>query len=469
MGSNAQAQYIVHVSGNNVSAHTGDSSLAVGASLRSPMAVTRDVKGRIYIGHGGPLGGFFNDACVRRIDGDSAEITTIAGWPNLPDSAHYTLGHGVPATKGRLQGVAGMCIDQFGDLLIADGKSMVKKVIMLADTVEVEYTMWTVAGAWGTTNSSGDGGPAINARLDEPYDVAVDNANNIYICEKGKHVIRKILASNDTIYTFAGRYSQGYSGDGGPASQAKLNDPRGIHIKGNTLYIADYGNNRIRAVNLSNNIITTVAGSGEMGFGGDGGPAASAKLTQPVRVTTDLAGNLYVADVGNQRIRKVDMSTGNISTYAGTGAIFSGPDVIGDNGPATAACIVPYGMVFDNCGNMFVGTSMFNVRAVVPIKPKKGVLCGVKVVAIDETVTDATEGMLHIFPDPNNGRFTLQLSTSTTKEAEVIITDITGRKVQQLLTFTNRDITIELNEPAGMYFVQVVTVDGKWSSKMIMH
>lgn len=462
-GGNAGAQYMIHIAGNNVPAHTGDSSKAVTASLRCPMSLCRDIKGMLYIGDGGPLG-YNNDACIRMIDSFGI-ITTIAGKPGMPDSAQFFTER-IPATAAKLQGVAGVCIDQFGDLLIADGVSTVRKIKLNHDTIIID-TISTVAGMMGTTGSSGDNGAATSARLDKPYDVAVDNANNIYICEKGKHVIRRVGAGSGIITTFAGRYAQGFSGDGGLAINAKLNDPRGICVKGNTLYIADYGNNRVRAVNLSTGIITTVAGNG-IGYGGDGGAAVNAQLTQPARVTTDVAGNLYIADVANQRIRKVDAGSGTISTYAGNGNIFTGPDVIGDEGPATAACIVPYGMCFDNCNNLYVGSSMFNVRAVVPVKPTNGILCGVVAAGTENIAATAQIGGLRIFPNPNNGRFTMQLTADRNKAVEVVVTDITGRKIKQITTVANKETELLLNEPAGMYFIQAITDEGRCSSKLIV-
>lgn len=459
-------QYIVHIAGARKYGHGGDSARALQAELRCPMSVCRGKGNKgLYIGDGGPLG-YNNDACIRYIS-DTGIIYTIAGRPGIPDSAN-NLADGIPATAAKLQGVAGICLDQFGNLLIADGKSMVKRINMTEDTLYWN-TIETVAGRQGSTTSTGDWGPAVAATLDEPYDVAVDAANNIYICERGKHVIRKIFATNDTIMTFAGRYSAGFTGDGGAAVNAKLNDPRGIHIRNNTLYIADYGNNRVRAVNLANGIITTVAGS-SIGYDGDGGLAVNAKLTQPVRVTTDLSGNLYIADAANQRIRKVEASTGIISTYAGNGEYFFGPDVVGNDGPATAASLVPYGMCTDNCGNLYVGSPTYSVRAITVSKPKKrdSMLCSEKILFEEEVTLAKVNGTMKLFPDPNSGRFTLRLTADRAKAVEIVITDITGRRVKQMTGMTNRDLEVELNVAPGMYMLQAIAADERWSSKVVV-
>ena len=395
----ASAQYIIHIAGNNYYDHGGDSAKALAASLRAPMSVAMNDTGALFIGDGGPLG-YNNDASVRMV-AKNGKIYTVAGARNVPDSTDNT-GDGVTATRYKFQGIAGMCVDRNGDILVADGLSMVVRVNLKLGTVT------RIAGKRGVPGATGNNGPAKNALLKAPWDVAVDNANNIYIAEIGSHTIRKIL-SNDTIITIAGIGTPGFSGDGGPAVAARLDQPRGICVDGSgNVYIADYTNNRVRMISAGTGRITTIAGSG-LGYGGDGGLATMALLTQPAKVAIDLSNNLFIADVANQRIRKVAAGSGIITTYAGNGDIFTGPDVLGNNGPATAACIVPYGMCFDNCGNMYVGSSMFNVRAITLTKPAKrdSMLCGSKVVSTPLISTYSAEGAV-VFPDPNNGHFTFQ-------------------------------------------------------------
>ncbi len=209
----------------------------------------------------------------------------------------------------------------------------------------------TVAGN-GTPGYMGDGGAGISAQLNQPYDVAVDGASNVYIADTANYVIRKLDASTGIITTVAGNGMAGYSGDGGAATSAELNAPKSVvvDIAGN-LYIADTGNNVIRKVDASTGIMTTVAGNGKAGYSGDGGAATSAQLNTPYGVAVDIAGNLYVADVENHVIRKVTVSTGIITTVAGNGkAGYSG-----DGGAAISAEMSsPEGVAVDSLGNLYI-------------------------------------------------------------------------------------------------------------------
>jgi sugar lactone lactonase YvrE len=214
----------------------------------------------------------------------------------------------------------------------------------------------TVAGN-GAVGYSGDNGPATAANLSVPEAVAVDAAGNIYIADTFNYVIRRVAASTGYISTVAGTGTQGYSGDGGPATIAELYMPTGVavDVAGN-IYFAD--NQRIRKVTASTGIITTVAGSGTQGYSGDGGPTTSAELNWPWAVAVDAAGNIYFTDTDNQRIRKVAVSTGIITTVAGTGT----PGYSGDGGPATSAELnSPFGIAVDAAGNIYIA-DYFNNR-----------------------------------------------------------------------------------------------------------
>src|SRR5207249_4108531 len=177
-------------------------------------------------------------------------------------------------------------------------------------------TISTYAGS-GNFGFSGDGGPATAAELNFPRDVALDPAGNLYIADSGNSRIRKV-SPGGTISTYAGSGSRGFSGDGGPAAAAQLNNPVGMALDpAGNLYIADITNNRIRKV-TPGATISTYAGSGTGPFSGDGGPATAAQLSSPAAVALALPSNLYIADDGNYRIRKVTPG-GTISTYAGGG------------------------------------------------------------------------------------------------------------------------------------------------------
>jgi len=215
------------------------------------------------------------------------------------------------------------------------------------------YARWgpvisTVAGTGGVWGYSGDGGPATSALLSGPTGVVVDASGNLYISDYYNNRIRKVDTTGK-ITTVAGNGTYGYSGDGGPATSAAIGPAVGVAVDtAGNIYIPDEFNNRVRKVDTSGTI-TTVAGDGTQGFSGDGGPAASAQLWYPAGVALDAAGNLFIADNENLRIRKVN-AAGTITTVAGAGLGGSMVDGI----PATSAFIVPWGVAVDTAGNIYI-------------------------------------------------------------------------------------------------------------------
>ena len=270
---------------------------AVEARLRFPRAVTLDAAGNLYIADPG-------DHRIRRVD-SSGTITTIAGT-----GVEGYSGDGGPAVDAQIHHPAGMVVDTEGNLFFSEP---FERRIRRVDSSGI---ITTIAGT-GEEGFSGDGGPAVQAQLGSPSGVAVDAAGNLYITVITNSTIRRVDPSG-TIATIAGVGRWGFAGDGGPAVQAHLNSPSDVAVdSAGNLYIADESNLRIRRVD-SSGIITTIAGSGERGFAGDGGPAVEAQFDRPRGVAMDMTGNLYIADHGNHRIRKVDPS-GTITTIAGTG------------------------------------------------------------------------------------------------------------------------------------------------------
>jgi len=241
-------------------------------------------------------------------------------------------------------------VDAAGNLYIADsGNNRVRKVS--------NGVITTVAGN-GVLGFSGDNGPAISANLGLPSGLVLDPDGSLYIADGGNGRIRKV--SNGVITTVAGNgIGYGLNGDNGPALSANLNGPSGLALdSAGNLYIADSGNSSIRKV--SNGLITTVAGQGRYGFGGDDGPATSAYLTAPTGLAVDSADNLYIAD--DSRVRKI--SHGMITTVAGNGTLgFSG-----DDGPATNAELEsPAGIAVDAAGNVYVADPYNSrIRVLIP-------------------------------------------------------------------------------------------------------
>ena len=307
----------------------GDNGPATDARLDSPNGVATDAAGNLYFADS-------NNNRIRKVD-SAGLISTIAGTGERGFG-----GDNGPATDARLDSPRGVAVDGTGNLYIADSfNRRIRKV-------DSSATITTIAGT-GEFGFGGDGGPATEARLRSPTGVAVDGAGNLYIADTSNNRIRKV-DSTGTITTVAGSGERGFSGDGDPATEAQLNYPRGVAVDGaGNLYIADASNHRIRKVD-STGTITTIAGSGERGFSGDGDPATEARLRSPTGVAVDGAGNLYIGDSGNHRIRKVD-SSGLISTIAGTGERGFG----GDGGPAVQAQLaIPRGLAADGAGNLFI-------------------------------------------------------------------------------------------------------------------
>lgn len=305
-----QGSNIETVVGMGAASFGGDGAAASLAKLDTPSSITIDSQGNRY------LADRYNHR-IRKVAIDGG-ITTIAGT-----GVAGFAGDGGAATAAQLNEPTGVAVDSQDNLYIADSANQRVRMIDVAGTIS------SVAGN-GVAGYAGDGGSALSAQLQNPIDIALDAQDNLYIADYGNHRLRKVTAG--TISTIAGTGSAGFSGDGGVATAAQLNGVRGLVFDdAGSLYLADELNERVRKIDSLGNI-STVAGTGVAGFGGDGGLATAAQLSAPADLAIDAEGNLFVADSGNHRLRRID-TAGNITTFAGSGT--QGYD--GDGDAASAA------------------------------------------------------------------------------------------------------------------------------------
>jgi sugar lactone lactonase YvrE len=327
------------VSGDGEWIYRGDGALATFSPIFLPTGVVVDAAGNIYLSDS-------NNNRIRRVDAVSGTMSTVAG-----SGALGFAGDGGPAVQAMVSTPAGLTMDGAGNIYFADtGNQAIRRIDALTGTIT------TVAGQGGVEGYEGDGGPATAAQLSFPEAVVFDVTGNMYISDTGNNVVR-VVSKSGIITTFAGTGIPGFNGDGIAAQTAELNGPWGLAAAvDGSLYIADLTNNRVRRVDTAG-VISTVAGTGGGLFGGDGGPATTALIKAPAAVVLDAAGNLYIADSGNNRVRKVSALTGKITTVSGADSEEFG----GDKGPAVAATMYgPYALHLDTGGNLFVADLFHN-------------------------------------------------------------------------------------------------------------
>ncbi len=330
----AAAGTITTVAGNGTESFSGDGGLATNASLAFPSSVAVDTAGNFFIAD------LLNQR-VRRVDAATGIITTVAG-----NGTFGFGGDGGLATNASLAFPSSVAVDAAGNVFIAD---TFNERIRRVDAATGIIT--TVAGN-GTAGYGGDGSAATGANLNDPIGVAVDSVGNVFIADTFNQRIRRVDAATGFISTVAGNGTFGFNGDGGLATDAWMRDPVGVALdSAGNLFITDQNNQRIRRVDAATGTMSTVAGSGTFGFGGDGGLATDASLSRPTGVALDSAGNLFIADQSNQRVRRVDAATGIMTTVAGDGTF----GYTGDGGLATDACLKnPAGVALDSAGNLFI-------------------------------------------------------------------------------------------------------------------
>ncbi len=330
------------VAGNGTCGFSGDGGAATSASLNFPQGIAIDGSGNLFIAD-------YGNTVIRRVD-SNGNISTYAG---IPDNAGYSGDNGA-ATSAQLSFPEAVAVDTNGNLFIADTSN--NRIRRVDGNTKV---ITTVAGN-GMQGYSGDGGLATGAMLGVPDGLALDSAGDILIADTTNCVIREVFsAANKTmpnvITTIVGNGTFGFGGDNGPALSAELSNPAGVFVDSATgnLWIADYWNNRIRMYNASNLQITTVIGSGLVG---DGGPATSASFYFPRTPALDSQGDLFITDAENNRIREVNATSEIVSTVVGNGVPCAQPTLpCGDGALATnASLFMPRTVTIESSGSLLV-------------------------------------------------------------------------------------------------------------------
>jgi len=334
MMSSIPAGTIGTIAGSGEPGFGGDGGPATAALLNEPKNITVDGAGNLYIADS-------ENHVVRRVDSQTGIITTVAGTAvsDLP----------VPRPAEPHSENADEEEDPLADPVAKPGEAYVQKSDLSG---MVRY----VGGEKPTDQRfAGDGGPAVQAKLNFPSAVAVADDGSLFIADTWNHRIRKIDVHTGVISTIAGTGQAKFYGDNGPAGNAALNEPVALAINGeHQLFIADQSNNRIRKIDLSSGVITTVVGTGESGYNGDGAPGPDTALAGPSGLTIDPDGNLYIADTFSSRIRKLDRQTGKVETVLGGGGNFQFVQGENESSPNLSR---PYAIAMDSNHHLFITDS----------------------------------------------------------------------------------------------------------------
>ena len=417
----ASAQVITTYAGEGDQGFAGDGGQASLAQFYGPGDVAIGPHGDLYIAD-------CRNNRIRKVN-PAGIITTFAG----KDTAGYS-GDGGPATAAKLYFPTGVAVDKVGNVYVPDcSNNVVRKI----DTLGIITTIAGTGIWWGIT---GDGGPATAAFLSRPYGVAVDAVGNIYVADCNNNRIRKIDTAG-IIHTIAGNGTSGYTGDWGQATAMELSYPRAVAVDtAGNIFIADVGNNKVEKVTPSG-IMTTIAGISIAGFSGDGGPASNAALNTPVGIKTDTKGNIYIADYYNDCIRMID-TNGIINRVAGNTIAGFG----GDGGAALDAMLNhPGGMAIDTGGNIYIADYWNNrIR---------------KVFAVPESTTPpilVSSPKVNIYPNPTNGSFQITVTGLPKEPISVSIIDITGRVIINKDIETNKPTNFTINAGTGPYYIRLL-------------
>lgn len=322
--------------GTGVQGSTGDGGPATAARIDDPYGIVRGPDGAIWFcEHAGHR--------IRRIAPDGT-ISTVAGT----GAKGYT-GDGGPAKEATFNLPHELRFDSAGNLYVADtGNNAVRRIEIKTGTIT------TFAGGTKTKGETGDGGPAKQASLNGPHSIQISPDDILYICDVPSHIIRRVDLRSGIISTFAGTGKPGPTPDGSPIVGTPLNNPRSLDVdrEGN-LWLVTREGNQVLKFDLKAGVIRHIAGTGETGFTGNGGPAKNATLSGPKGIALDAKGNAWLADTESHSVRMVDASTGRIELIAGTGAKGDGPD----GNPLQCAMNRLHGVFVDKDGSVFIGDS----------------------------------------------------------------------------------------------------------------
>jgi trimeric autotransporter adhesin len=433
----SEAQTISTFAGTGGTGYNGDNIQATAAEFFVPEDVAVDDSGNVYVAD------LLNNR-IRKITAATGIITTVAGNGTAGHS-----GDGGPATAAEIDEPSGVCVDTAFNIYIADYQSnKVRKVNKRTGIIT------TIAGTGGN-GYNGDNIQATSAELSNDEDIAVDDSGNVYIMDTGNYRIRKVSKTTGIITTLAGNGVNSYSGDGGPATAAEMGHAELLvsDAIGN-IYFGDEDNDRVRYINKSTGIITTVCGNGTASFSGEGGPATAAEISGPEGTTLDAAGNLYFADIGDNHALTVNKTSGIMTDAAGDGT----NGFFGDGGPATnAELAAPTGIAMDKFGNLYIA-DQGNGR----IRKVSSFTTGIPSI---NTITEVI-----IYPVPNSGSMNVQLPGGGYSSIKVY--DALGREVYtKLLDAAQQDRTFDLNlgnVSNGIYIMQIISQKGITGKRIII-
>ncbi len=393
--SQSKGQAIINtIAGNGHPGYSGDNALAVNAELSGPAGICADAAGNLYIPD-------FLNSVIRKVDHTTGIITTIAG-NGTPGFA----GDSGLATHAELFYPYCVFVDHSNNIYIADaGNNRIRKIDQSSGIIS------TIAGS-GAAGFSGDNGPATNALLSYPTSVCADDTGNIYIADLANNRVRMINHNDNTITTIAGS-TAAFFGDSGLAVNAKMNQPWGICLDAsNDIYIADYGNYRVRKIDANTHIIMTVAGNGTSGNSGNDVDALSAQLKGPVAVYVDVNNNLYISDQTSSMVRRVNPNTRIITTISGDGNQGYSGDM---HDPVNAELNGPSGICADAAGDIYIADFQNQrVRKITGLPS-----------AVNKEALPA--GNLNVWPNPSNGNFTVTATLSNSKEASIQVFNTLGQ------------------------------------------